>query len=204
MKYKVFQMALVPSSCRKIKMQLSQQHLLKGHPFSNVSFQPLCGELNSWSSLGWFLFQPQNCFCTCASTMLSLLARHACGLGRYWVLFFSYFFFFSQGGYLICKSGTALMKPLCTIDMYLQMTHLWVSCVIDLLPVAFFLRSSFLSFLFVLTLSKMETCFRSSSVIKCTGLFFISWNKTCFLVGNIYLYIQHFKQQRSCLFTHTS
>lgn len=40
MKYKVFQMALVQSSCKKIKMQLSQQHLLKGPHFSNVSFQP--------------------------------------------------------------------------------------------------------------------------------------------------------------------
>lgn len=47
MKYKVFQMALVQSSCKKIKMQLSQQHLLKGPHFSNVSFQPLCQELNS-------------------------------------------------------------------------------------------------------------------------------------------------------------
>lgn len=48
---------------------------------------------------------------------------------------------------------------------------------IDDLPVAFFLLSSFLSFLLAFEFSKTEACFRSSSVIKWTGLFFISYNK---------------------------
>lgn len=45
---------------------------------------------------------------------------------------------------------------------------------IDVLPVAFFLLSSFLSFLLAYEFSKQEACFKSSSVIKLTGLFLIS------------------------------
>lgn len=45
---------------------------------------------------------------------------------------------------------------------------------IGILPVAFFLLSSFLSFLLAYEFSKQEACFKSSSVIKLTGLFLIS------------------------------
>lgn len=180
-------MALVQSSWKKENSIFPAALGKKKHLFffQCMFLAPLSGS-DSWNSLGWLFLHTEICVSTvcqyradCPYTMSLWYSvvrdRHSSSPALTQV-------YLQKRGYLLCKNRNVQQNPFghwtC---IYLHTTHLCVLLINDPLPVAFFLRSSFLSFLLVLTLSKMEICFRSSSVIKCTGLFFISWNKTCFV-----------------------